>query len=94
MDDPKSVHEGNIKNHHECEFCGKTYTSGQYLQNHIFVFHEGCKDYNCKFCGNLFSNAHHLKRHIHTIHEGNKDYKCESCGKSISNSIRSKIIQM
>ena len=64
--------------------CDKSFSSKQYLKNHIYTIHEGHKDNKCDSCGKSFTRLQSLERHLHTVHDGYKDYKCESCGKSFS----------
>ena len=46
----KTIHEG-IKDHN-CDLCGKDFSSASDLKRHIKCVHEGQKDYNCTSAGN------------------------------------------
>ena len=56
-----------------CELCGNSFSTQDFLKEHIQVIHDQ-KEKKMDSCDNKsFSNAEELKRHHHRIHEGNKD---------------------
>ena len=70
----RNVHEG-IKDH-DCEYCGKSFTSYGVLKNHVKTIHSDSKDFVCDICTKAFAEKGQLKAHINIVHKGIKNYKC------------------
>ena len=87
---PKVIRPNINTNTYDCIFCGKTFTRGNSMKNHIQSVHEGRKDHMCASCGKSFSQAQYLKnRHKCANDEEiqkNKTLKfpCEQCSRSFS----------
>ena len=62
---PKDDEEDSSTNN-ECDSCGKSFDTSNYLNRHIYQVHIlGKKNYTCDFCGKSFSKqAPNLKKHI------------------------------
>ena len=71
----RNVHEG-IKDH-DCEYCGKSFTSYGVLKNHVKTIHSDSKDFVCDICTKAFAEKGQLKAHINIVHKGIKNYKCD-----------------
>ena len=60
----KTFHE---QKKNDCRSCGKSFSTTQNLNKHIYKVHEGQRDHKCESCGKSFSEAGTLNRHIHTV---------------------------
>ena len=47
--------------------CNETFTQNMHLKQHIYIVHEGHRDFNCDTCGKSFARSHHLKRHKYRV---------------------------
>ncbi|XP_064550110.1 zinc finger protein 836-like [Drosophila montana] len=66
---------------HICHMCGKNFTTGFNLRNHI-VRHSGTRPHKCKLCSAAFSTTAELNNHQRT-HDNVRPYPCRyACGKS------------
>ena len=63
-----------------CEFCGKTFTVKNTLQDHIKSIHDGVLEYKCDKCGREFGCRRNLVVHMKGVHEKLKNYVCHQCG--------------
>ncbi|VDI59084.1 Hypothetical predicted protein, partial [Mytilus galloprovincialis] len=70
---------GNMIHVHDCDICGKQYTSSYQFKLHM-RHHAGMKVYACEVCDFADLRKHSLEIHMRT-HTGNKPYQCEKCGK-------------
>lgn len=66
---------------HICHICGKNFTTGFNLRNHI-VRHAGTRPHKCKLCKAAFCTTAELNNHKRT-HDNVRPYPCRyGCGKS------------
>ena len=70
-----------LKNH-ECEKCGKTFSTLSNLKSHNDQVHEGKRKFACDKCEKTFTKKFNLNQHISTVHEGLKNFACHMCGKA------------
>ena len=64
---PKDDEEDSSTNN-ECDSCGKSFDTSNYLNRHIYQVHMlGNKNYKCDFCGKSFKQAPNLKKHIRIV---------------------------
>ncbi|XP_034114773.2 zinc finger protein 699-like isoform X1 [Drosophila albomicans] len=70
-----------VADEHICHICGKNFTTGFNLRNHI-VRHAGTRPHKCKLCSAAFSTTAELNNHKRT-HDNVRPYPCRyACGKS------------
>ena len=72
----------SVDKSYKCESCSKAFSRPSKLKRHVYIVHEGHRDFHCDKCGKSFSRAQILRIHQETVHEGRKDHHCEFCGKS------------
>ena len=65
--------------HHNCEQCGKLFTTKGNLKIHQTI-HTEETPYHCHLCESKFKRNADLKQH-QRIHTGEKPYGCDECGK-------------
>ena len=54
---------------HACDFCGKTFTRKDTVQQHIKIIHlKEDVSFSCRFCGQEFTRKHNLTRHERNVH--------------------------
>ena len=70
-----------------CPQCNKSYSSKQYLREHIGTAHEG-KRYACSECDKHYATLVHLKSHIQIVHLKREDFECKICGKKFGSLVR------
>ena len=68
-----------------CPHCKKTYSSKQYLKEHVATVHENQR-YGCNECDKTFSSVVHLKSHYNTKHLKCEAFVCNTCGKNTDHS--------
>ncbi|KAL7728397.1 hypothetical protein ACLKA6_005160 [Drosophila palustris] len=70
-----------LADEHICHICGKNFTTGFNLRNHI-VRHAGTRPHKCNLCSAAFSTTAELNNHKRT-HDNVRPYPCRyGCGKS------------
>ena len=67
---------------HECNICGKSFTTSGALKLHIKTLHEGKHKYKCDSCGKFFTTSGNLTNHIKAIHDAKRNFKCDLCKNS------------
>ena len=68
----------------KCSSCGKSFSSRNFLEQHIRNVHEGKKDHKCDVCNKYFSQSTNLNTHIKVVHEKSKKFHCKFCELSFS----------
>ena len=55
---------------HECDVCGKKFTSRGNLKMHLKTIHRvgDVMTFPCPSCSHVFKRKHHLQRHLKTVH--------------------------
>jgi KRAB domain-containing zinc finger protein len=77
-----------------CDFCGKTFTKFEFMENHVIqhIFGRTQKEHKKVICEQCcqWVQRDRMKRHIYQFHSDKKDFKCSECGKEFkySNSLR------
>ncbi|XP_069140091.1 zinc finger protein 665-like [Argopecten irradians] len=66
---------------HQCELCGKEFTSKESLYHHKRGLHSESKPYKCEQCGASFNFNHSLRLH-QLKHSGKRPHQCKLCDKS------------
>nr|XP_029710996.1 zinc finger protein 2-like isoform X1 [Aedes albopictus] len=67
------------KQEHQCEHCGKIFTSISIVREHKLVEHEQGIAAQCRICQKTFKHKNNLTRHMLT-HTGELPHKCDQCG--------------
>ena len=73
-----AIHLKNLPKPHECEVCGRRFSSKSGLDSHM-VTHTGDKPYRCSICAKMFGARNSFQRHLKT--HGEKTHCCPICGK-------------
>merc|ERR1712083_475048 len=63
----------------KCRSCGCSYTTSNYLKQHIATIHEGKREFSCGVCNSNFTNKTNLRNHVAVVHKGKKPFKCKNC---------------
>ena len=76
------THEEDYQKH-ECETCGKKFSSMSGLKHHLEL-HGGIKKYQCNKCPKAFPTIAYLNRHNrnHVIKSKEKTHSCDICSKN------------
>lgn len=69
-----------------CLYCENTYSSQNYLQDHILTHLFG--EYECNECGVKFASPHQLGIHEEKIHNSTPSKTCEYCFKEFRDPVR------
>lgn len=78
----KTHQEDFVKLMHECETCGKKFSTKYVLQYHIKSEHMGIKkSFICPTCGKSFTQKQSYTTHAN-VHMGLRPFVCEVCGVS------------
>lgn len=78
----KTHQEDFVKPLHECETCGKKFSTKYVLQYHIKSEHMGIKkSFICPTCGKSFTQKQSYTTHAN-VHMGLRPFVCEVCGVS------------
>lgn len=66
-----------------CDFCGKTFKSKIWLQQHVDDHNGPRETFKCEECGKSYSTKLHLKKHYNVMHveENRKPQTCPICFK-------------
>ncbi|XP_036339645.1 zinc finger protein 91-like [Rhagoletis pomonella] len=65
---------------HDCEYCGKKFTSRTYLRKHILMHTD--RVFACKFCEETFKERKALREHEKGHHSDRRNFLCSVCGES------------
>ena len=69
---------GQTKNH-ECQKCGKYFTSIKRWAQHMKSDHGDAKPFKCEFCNMGFVHSFDVQRHVDRIHGNERPFQCEFC---------------
>lgn len=62
-----------------CEYCGKSFRTQKYLDNHILITHKVLAAFlQCPLCRHKFKTQQRLDRHV-KLHLAEKEIECEFC---------------
>ncbi|XP_018787365.1 PREDICTED: zinc finger protein 91-like [Bactrocera latifrons] len=65
---------------HNCEYCGKKFTSRTYLRKHVLMHTD--RVFACKFCEDTFKERKALREHEKGHHSDRRNFLCSVCGES------------
>ena len=79
-----SAHE-KVKKTHECEECGKIYSTSKQLEIHTTSVHQNIK-FTCGLCSVECASRRNLQKHKNSVHFVESAVQCPKCDKSYKHS--------